>query len=107
MQLADLARRNGAAARRDQTRLDPGNQRADGVVASRRPNDGDRRGTFGDAVAVAQRQPEFRFDFGFQRRVERRTGDAQPSKLAAGQPVDTSNCLILQQPLIRGRYAGH
>jgi len=103
MQLADLARRNGAAARRDQTRLDPGNQRADGVVAPRGPNAGNRGGTFGDTVGVAQRQPEFRLDLDFSAAssAHRRRPAAEACR---GVAFDTSDCLVLQQPLIRGGH---
>ena len=106
MQLADLARSDGAATRFHQARLDPGDQRTHGVVASRRlrPDARDSGGAFGDAVAVAQWQPEFRLDLGFQRHVERRAGDSQPAKFTAGQPVDPGERLVFQQPLIRRRH---
>src|SRR5216683_814629 len=62
VQLADLARRDGATVRADQTRLDPGDQRPDGIVISRRlrPDAGDCGRAFGNAVAIAQWQTEFR-----------------------------------------------
>ena len=84
MQLADLARRHGAVVGPEtgQTRIDPRYQRAYGIVASRRLRlDGcDRGGAFGNAIAVAQWEPEFRLDFGFERHVERRAGDGQPAR---------------------------
>ena len=107
MQLPDLARRHGAAVGPHQTRIDPRYQRAYSIVASRRLHlDGcDSRGAFGNAIAVAEWQPEFRLDFGFERHIERCAGDGQPAKLAAGELVDSGDHLVLQQPLKGGRHA--
>src|SRR5215469_12930284 len=109
LQFADLAWRNSTATRLHQARLDPRDQRADGVVISGRlrPNACNRGGTFGDSVAVAQWQPEFRLDLGFQRDIEWRAGDHQPAKLAPGQLFDSGNRLVLKEPLISGWHAKH
>jgi len=57
VQFADLARRHCAAVLPDQTRLDPGDQRAYGGVIFRRlrPDSRDSGGAFGNAIAVTQR----------------------------------------------------
>jgi hypothetical protein len=98
VKLADFARSDHVAIWPYQARLNPGDQRTDGVVASRRlrPDARDSGGTFSDAIAVAQWQPEFRLDLGFQRHVERRAGDGQPAKLATRQLGDTGQGLVFQ-----------
>jgi hypothetical protein len=92
----------GSPTSPDETRLDPGEQRADGIIASRhpRPDARNARRVFGNAVGIEQRQPEFGFDPLFQSKVERRTGAVEAAEPSARQPVDSSHRLILQEALI-------
>jgi len=107
VKLADFTVSGGRAIATDELRFKPRHDRADRMVRPRRvrPDAGDSRRAFGDAVAVEQGQAKLLLDTRFELEIERRASHRDQTKSTAVELRQACIAAVFEQALIGRRHA--